>query len=1209
VKSAVALWATLALLGLALLPATWILGREAFRRWKTTRALRQIAEGQKLVAGAAKGDVGPLAHALAKRFDAQTNERVVLSLLRSSDASQKEWGSRLFGELKLVDEYCRRLREAPRWSEREHAASILGLAGLSSAVPALVGALRDRNEDRTSVKSAAAAALAQLRDETAIPLLVETLAEADEQSSRTIAEALTAFGTMATPALLGLLADPSQGAARVWAARVLGRIGDPRAVDDLVARLHDRDDRLRMAAAEALGSIGDPRALQPIVRATLRDPAPQVRAHAAGAVARIEGERGVDVLVAALADPDYATRIRALEAFETMHVSDTSPLEAALRDPNAEVRRRAALALERVGYLDRVVAKLASGDRAERASAYSALMMLGEVGLVDSIASYVHGGSFEVRAAAARACGDLGVARFAPLLLRAIDDEAWPVRASVCEALGRLKHDDAPAALVRTLADPEEAVREAASEALVGYAPALLAPHLAAFVAAYETGSVVVRRSLVVIIGRLQGPAADFLLTCAASDPSDTVRLPAVAALGERPDLVKVEPLVARLNDASLEVRMAAITALGSVARTEAFEGLLRALPGAPPAVRDRIAASLAVGARDALFDRLDVLERSDSLDVRLGVVWTLGKIGDRRGVRALARFLTEPFAQLRASAAGALAKIPCSESLEALLVAAEDPDGRVRAAVVNALARVGQGDPRATLAIEARTGDPDTFVRNRALIALALVGGVAVEARVRRLGVGADAAARTVALALVGSEESLISVFEVLGQDGALESMLAYMENEDPRVRQRFFASLRLEDPASASSTTPHAFVAQYERTLRTSLDAEARMVAVQALARIQLDRAVPVLCDAAVGDPAETVRLAATRALASSVSSDAARRALITALADLNSEVALAAVRALEKQRDPKVIAALRSRLGAGSDDLQEAVEATLADMHRDDTLSFVDWMMGNQTPEILAAAVRVLGRLATPEMVPLFGELLRSRFVLVRAEAVKAVAQLSFAQVADVLMERAEDPSEEVRISVIEAVGSTPHALTRLAALRRDPSVRVRAAAARALERLSGTSGRAAHRALEAMLGDASPVVRAAALASLAGSREPEGLRSFAEAWGRTSQDTRMELKAEPRAAALSDRIASRLATGLAADERRFAVVALGAFNARGFALHVLPALRDPSALVRIAAIQALAAESDDDVRDAVNALLSDPDADVRDVARRTHLHLVG
>ncbi len=1209
-KSAFAFWLTAALLAMAVLPAVWVLGREALQRLRTRRALRQVAEANEMVDAAREGDAAALARSLTERFDARTIERVVLALLHSQDPRSKVTGSGIFGSLGLVTSYAGRLRNARRWSEREHAAETLGLAALSPAVPALVEVLRDRHEE-ASVKSAAATALARLRDATAIPLLVEELTRVDEHSSRNVAEAIAAFGTMATPALLELLVDPSRAVARVWAARILGQIGDARAVDDLVARLNDRDDRLRMAAAEALGAIGDPRALQSIVRATLRDPAPQVRAHAAGAVAQIEGERAVDVMVAALADPDYATRIRALEAFETMRVEDTSPLEAALRDPNAEVRRRAALALERVGYLDRVVAQLTAGDQATRTRAYAALSLLGEVGLADSVASYVNHASFEVRAVAARACGDLGAARFAPVLLRAIDDEAWPVRAAVCEALGRLKHDEAPAALMRALADAEEAVREAAAEALTSYAPELFGSHVDSFAAIYELGSIVVRKSLVVIAGRVQHPAADALLVRAASDPSDAVRLPAVAALGGRPDEVKVQPLVARLTDASLDVRMAAVTALGSVARTDAFEGLLRALPGAPREVRDRIADSLARGTRASLLDRLPDLERSESIDVRLGVAWTLGKIGDAQGIPTLARFLRDADAGLRASAAGALAKITHPSAKDTLFAAAGDPDGRVRAAVVNALARVGGGDRRTIEVLELRMRDPDPFVRDRALIALATAGGASVEDRVRIFAGSAHVAARTVALALVGTKEALTSVFEVLAQPDALDTVLSFLDREDPRVRVAFFSSLHLDDPTKATEPLGDGLriVAQYERTLRTSLEASARRVAVEGLARLGFERAVPVLCDAATGDPNESVRLRAARALGASVSDEGARQALIRAVADPNAEVAIAAVRALALRREPEVVAALEGRLGAGSDDLQEVVESTLADLHRDDPFAFVDWMMGVDVPDLLAPAVRVLARMATPAMLPLFSELVRSRSALVRAETVKAVAQFPFSDVASLILEKAQDPNEDVRLAVVDAVGSTADALTRLGMLRRDPSTRVRARSAMALERTKGPAARGAHRALEAMLDDTSPVVRAAALASLAGSRDPEGLSVFGNAWTNTAIDARLELRVEPRAVALSDRLAIRLTSSPDPHERRWAVVALGAFATRGFQTHVAPALRDPSPEVRIAAVHALASVDDPAIAKAIAEMVSDPEGEVREAARRTLVRSVG
>ncbi len=1210
-KSALALWLACVVVAATAVPTAWVLIREALHRVWTRTALRELDEARRLVGASSDEDAKALATTLTSRFNALTVERAVLELLRSDDSRTRAWGSKVFVQLGLVERYSALLRSAPKWSERTHAAEVLGLAAASQAVPALVEALRDRHEDAGSVKIAAAAALAKLRDPSAIPLLVNELANVDERSSRNVAEAFVAFGSLAVPALLELLADASHATSRVWAARILGRIGDPRAVDDLISRLNDRDDRLRMTAAEALGALGDARALQPIVRATLRDPAPQVRAHAAGAVARIEGERAVDVLVAALADPDYATRLRALEAFETMRIEDTSPLEAALRDPNAEVRRRAALALERVGYLERVIRLLEDPDRAVRSRAYAALMEIGQVGLVDSIASYVHHASFQVRATAARACGELGVVRVAPVLLRAVNDEAWPVRAAVCEALGRLRHDDAPAALVRALGDTEEAVREAAAEALASYPSAQLVAHVDALANAYEGGTVAVRRHVVMIAGRIDGGTADLLLVKASMDPSDAVRLPAVTGLGQRGGDATVEPLVARLTDASLDVRMAAVTALGAHAHIEAFEGLLRALPGAPVAVRDRIAEALARSARELLFTRLPELEANASLDVRLGIAWTLGKIGDPDGAPTLARFLHNEEAAVRASAAGALAKIPGPASRDALLVAVEDPDGRVRAAVVNALGRVGGPDERVLAALEARSTDPDTFVRNRGLIALARAGGKATEARVRAHLSGVEPAAGIIALALVATETSVASVLEALATPAALDAVMRSFEREEPAVRAAFFAALHLEDPVPAglSSADAPALVVQYEKTLRTSLDVDARRIAVTGLDRLGVDRAIPALADAAVGDPNESVRLRATLALAAHASDATGRRALVRAVADPNVDVAIAAIEAVAARREPEVSQALYRRLGAGVEKVQDVVEEALAARHREDPEPFLDWMMGVDVPDLLAPGVRVLSRVTSPRTLPLLQHLLHSSSPLVRTEVVRAIGKIPGPEAVAAMDEMAQDPSEDVRLALVDAVQWSAEALTRMAQLRRDPSVAVRVRVASSLERPSGVNAKSAHKALEGMLGDASARVRAAVLASLAGSPDPDGLRAFGRLWHKTSLDTRMEFRAEPRASAISDRVAACLGSSSDPVERRAAVAALGAFGAPGYSKHLVPALRDPSPDVRIAAIQALSSVDDADVRARIAELVADPDSTVQAAARRSLIHTVG
>ena len=62
-----------------------------------------------------------------------------------------------------------------------------------------------------------------------------------------------------------MLSDDDE-VSRWKAAEMLGRIEDPRAVDELIGTLWDDDARVRLKAAWALGRIGDPRAYSPLQR-------------------------------------------------------------------------------------------------------------------------------------------------------------------------------------------------------------------------------------------------------------------------------------------------------------------------------------------------------------------------------------------------------------------------------------------------------------------------------------------------------------------------------------------------------------------------------------------------------------------------------------------------------------------------------------------------------------------------------------------------------------------------------------------------------------------------------------------------------------------------------------------------------------------------------------------------------------------------------
>ncbi|HUT89395.1 MAG TPA: HEAT repeat domain-containing protein, partial [Thermoguttaceae bacterium] len=158
--------------------------------------------------------------------------------------------------------------------------------------------------------------------------------------------------------LVWILADVRRWRDRRAAAKALGQLGDPRAVERLVRALADGDNDVRCAAAEALAALGEPKwaqwvkgegddfrrlgaskdreAVEPLVWA-LADGDNDVRRAAAKALA-------------ALGEPKWAQWIKGegddfRRLGELGDARTLKPLVKALRDENWDVRRAAARAL------------------------------------------------------------------------------------------------------------------------------------------------------------------------------------------------------------------------------------------------------------------------------------------------------------------------------------------------------------------------------------------------------------------------------------------------------------------------------------------------------------------------------------------------------------------------------------------------------------------------------------------------------------------------------------------------------------------------------------------------------------------------------------------------------------------------------------------------------------------------------------------------
>jgi HEAT repeat protein len=212
------------------------------------------------------------------------------------------------------------------------------------------------------------------------------------------------------------------------AAEVLGNLRRRDAVPALCERLTDRDPDVRLAAVRALGRIGDAAAAGPLL-ATLAtpDPAP-VQLVAYALVQLAAGADGP--LLAGLDHPDPQMRATILD---TLRLRGTTGAEArvveVLRgDPSAEVRRRAAAMLGRVGgraSLDPLVAAAAGdADREVRAAAAHALGDLGTPAAVPALRDLVGNRRYRVAHEAAAALVRLGAPGVATLRELAADGTA-----------------------------------------------------------------------------------------------------------------------------------------------------------------------------------------------------------------------------------------------------------------------------------------------------------------------------------------------------------------------------------------------------------------------------------------------------------------------------------------------------------------------------------------------------------------------------------------------------------------------------------------------------------------------------------------------------------------------------------------------------------------------------------------------------------------
>lgn len=362
---------------------------------------------------------------------------------------------------------------------------------------------------------------------------------------------------------------------RCMAARALGRMDQPEAVEALVEALLDEDEDVRTDAAGALARLAPPAAGRPLLESLLGDPCTDVKLQAVDALVRLRHPEAVPWLR------------RVLKGRDEEIAWDESDFYEGGWDDWVDFQVRAVEALAALGVEDSVPEIVAAIDdefgQDLTETGFKALAKLGEPG-VAALAGYMDSADSRRRRRVAAVLAESNAAAAAP-------------------------------ALECALRDPSEEVRSAAMSGLVARDPA--DPRLAAM---FSDEAPALRAAAIALCG----PWHVTQLTTLLDDPAEVVARAVLDLLAEAPDLLPrdavIEALHARLSGPDARTAASAAVALAVVAPEAALDELAEQLEDSERPLEVRLGAVKGLGRldSDAAAQALAAVLGSDPRQVRL---------------------------------------------------------------------------------------------------------------------------------------------------------------------------------------------------------------------------------------------------------------------------------------------------------------------------------------------------------------------------------------------------------------------------------------------------------------------------------------------------------------------------------------------------------------------------------------------------------------
>ena len=445
-----------------------------------------------------------------------------------------------------------------------------------------------------------------------------------------------------------------------------------------------------------------------------------------------------------------------------------------LSDEEARVRRRAALAIGRVGLADGVtplLSTLADPDPEVRQMAAFALGLLGDTRARDPLVGALADPSPLVQGSAAEALGLIGDAaaadalgRFAaqivqsPALAQA-PDESDDARRDTPTAACRL----AIHALVRLKAYPQlaSAVLDANGQPRVRWWPVAFALQrledkraLPALLTLARDPNAYTRAFAVKGLAALKDRAALPVLMPLMSSGDRNVLIETVRALGRIGDPAAAAPLLRILGDAGADphVRLEVVGAIGGLHVPAVGDALLDVLADPSPAIRAAALRSLAAFDHESFVTVLSGLDADPHWNVRAALATVLGTLPPENGLPRLEAMMDDGDQRVIPFAIAALVKLKAPDAAAVLIDRLKADDPVVRAAAAEGIGTLKPANGAAALGDAYRFGQRDAMYNARAaaLAALAKYGAAAAAPVLRSAFADKDWAVRVRAVQLL---------------------------------------------------------------------------------------------------------------------------------------------------------------------------------------------------------------------------------------------------------------------------------------------------------------------------------------------------------------------------------------------------------------------------------------------------------------------------